>query len=136
MRIYPAIATLLEQAIRIDNTTEKSAGYIFRKIEAICREHMPSGSGFDNGSKLNIGKSTPDKLIFDTAFHHMNEQGVYAGWTHHAVVVRSSMVGGYGVSVVVKGRNSNQIKEHIEEAFSFVEEIDLGDDWHAWPDRD
>ena len=45
----------------------------------------PSGSGFDNGTQLD--SVTKNKIVFTTAFHHMNDAGYYDGWTEHTVIV-------------------------------------------------
>ena len=52
---------------------------------------LPGGSGFDNGSAFNFHESRVDRLIFDTAYHHMNENGYYIGWTYHQVIVTPSL---------------------------------------------
>ncbi len=49
-------------------------------------DQMPSGSGFDNGTTLS-DKSTCEKLIFETNFHHMEDGGGYDGWSDHTVTV-------------------------------------------------
>src|ERR1700733_9988314 len=56
-------------------------------------ELLPSGSGFDNGTKLDTIASNAEKLVFTTAFHHMNENGYYDGWTEHTVYVTPSFDG-------------------------------------------
>lgn len=79
-----------------------------------CRFFLPSGSGFDNGTKI-ADESTADKLIFETAFHHMNH-GCYDGWTEHRVVVRPSFIGTMTISSV-SGPNRHDIKDYIAETF-------------------
>src|SRR6185369_12291929 len=51
------------------------------RLDAILQT-APSGSGFDSGTTLD-DSSTPERLKFNTAFHHMSEHGFYTGWTHH-----------------------------------------------------
>ena len=85
------------------------------RIEEIL-ESFPSGSGFDNGTKLDFDASGDDKLVFNTAFHHMNDCGMYDGWTEHTVVVTPSLSLGFHVKVT--GRDRNGIKDYIAECFS------------------
>jgi len=85
-------------------------------IEDLVKAVFPHGSGFDNGTKFNWEKSKEDKLVFDTAFHHMDEHGSYDGWTYHQVVVEPSLAFGYKIRV--DGRNKNDIKEYITENFN------------------
>lgn len=84
-------------------------------IETICKGHLPSGSGFDGGTTLDFDKSTSEKLVFRTAFHHMGEHGGYDGWTEHDVIVTPSFVS--SVTIRVTGRNQNDIKDYIGEMF-------------------
>ena len=83
-------------------------------IDSACRDYLPSGSGFDSGTNLDWNKSTAEKLVFETAFHHMDSNGFYSGWTHHTVTIRPSLV--FGFTVTVSGRNRNEIKDYIAES--------------------
>lgn len=76
---------------------------------------MPSGSGFDNGTTLDIERSNSECLVFTTAFHHMDEHGGYDGWTDHFVTVTPSLLS--GIALRVSGRNRNDIKNYIFECF-------------------
>lgn len=88
-----------------------------QSIEKLVTEHMPSGSGFDNGTFLDLDSSHTEKLVFNTQFHHMNEVGYYDGWTEHTVTVTPSFG---GINLRVSGRNKNDIKEAIYQAFSIA----------------
>ena len=69
------------------------------------------------GRTIDIEKTTEQKLVFDTAFHHMNDHGYYVGWTEHRVTVRPSF---YGLDIKVSGWNRNDIKDYIAECFDHV----------------
>jgi hypothetical protein len=84
-------------------------------ISALVRNHMPSGSGFDCGTTLDTELSHAEKLVFTTSFHHMDENGYYCGWTEHTVIVTPSFS---GFNLRISGRNRNDIKEYIHDAFS------------------
>lgn len=86
-----------------------------RNILALVAEKLPSGGGFDNGTQLDLDASTPDKLVFTTAFQHMSDHGYYDGWTEHTVTITPSFIG--GVTVKVSGKNRNDIKDYIAEVF-------------------
>lgn len=94
------------------------------RIEALVKEYMPSGSGFDHGTRLDMDKSHADKLVFTTAFHHMNESGMYDGWTEHTVVVTPSMQ--HGFNLRISGRNRNDIKEYMYSTFRDALSFDVG----------
>jgi hypothetical protein len=75
---------------------------------------LPSGSGFDSGIQLDEKRSTIHKLVFTTAFHHM-DNGYYDGWTEHTITIQQTFM---GLDIKVSGRNRNDIKEYIGEMFS------------------
>jgi hypothetical protein len=93
------------------------------EVERLVNEHLPSGGGFDAGTKLDWGRSTSEKLVFTTAFHHMNAHGFYDGWTDHVIVVKPSLVHGFVVDV--KGRNRNDIKDFAIDCFNHALSIEL-----------
>ena len=103
----------------LGNCEERSnvewSGIWQERIAELCSEHLPSGSGFDAGSKLEIEESRGDRLIFSTSFHHMDDSGMYCGWTEHRVVVTPSFIGGFDLKVT--GRDKNGIKDYIGETF-------------------
>lgn len=86
------------------------------RITEIVAKYMPTGSGFDNGTHLDLDASTENKLVFTTAYHHMNESGMYDGWTDHTVTVTPAFVGNFDIRI--SGRNRNDIKEYMHDTFS------------------
>lgn len=51
------------------------------RCEHISKELLPSGSGFDCGSKFDYDRSPNGRLLISTEYHHMDSNGMYAGWT-------------------------------------------------------
>lgn len=84
-------------------------------IGTLCANYMPHGSGFDAGTLLSFQRSTPERLVFETSFHHMNDAGMYDGWTTHDVIVTPSLVHGFNLRIT--GRDRNGIKDYIAQAF-------------------
>ena len=84
-------------------------------IRTLTENHMPHGSGVDNGCTLDLDRSTGERLVFATAYHHMTESGCYDGWTEHSVIVRASLC--YGFTVTITGRNRNDVKDYLAELF-------------------
>jgi hypothetical protein len=114
--LYRALATKV--AARINCQKAGNTEWLHRHREEgdrLVRDLMPSGGGFDNGTTLDWEKSTHEKLVFLTAFHHMDEHGCYAGWTSHTVTVRGSLM--YGSVLTISGPNRNTIKDYIHEVF-------------------
>lgn len=87
------------------------------RLDDIARNVLPSGSGFDNGTTIDLDNSNAKQLAFETSFHHMNEHGMYDGWTEHRVVVKPAFD---GFTITVSGRNRNDIKDYIAETFHHV----------------
>lgn len=117
MKTYQILSRAIGAQARClkDNNTEWTERWQGR-INALL-EDFPSGSGYDRGTGLNVA-STPEKLIFDTAFHHMDENGYYCGWSEHQVIVTPSLEMGYRLRIT--GRDYNQIKDMMAEDFSFA----------------
>lgn len=85
------------------------------RLEALCKEHMPSGSGFDNGTTLDDNNSARNRLVFNTAFHHMDDNGFYDGWTNHQVIVTPSLQ--FGRDIRITGKNRRDIKDYMHQVF-------------------
>src|SRR5215469_16388627 len=90
--LYSELSTLIQarKNCQQSNNTEwfdRHSG----TIQKLCKQHLPSGSGFDSGTKFDLDASRADKLVFHTSFHHMNESGMYDGWTEHTVTVTPSL---------------------------------------------
>lgn len=75
---------------------------------------LPSGSGFDNGTKIARNESEHGKVVLHTSFHHMDENGGYDEWTEHRITVKPVFG---GIRIIVSGQNKNDIKEYIRETF-------------------
>ena len=94
------------------------------RLESIAKNELPSGSGFDSGTKLDFDASTDDCIVFTTAFHHMNDNGYYCGWTEHTVKVRPSFI--HGFTLTVSGRNYRDIKGNIKDTITDMFSYALG----------
>jgi len=83
-------------------------------IRELCNTQLPRGSGF-SGTNLLFEKSKPTRLVFETSFHHMGENGYYDGWTEHTVIVTPEFGG--EVNVRVTGKERDGIKDYIAQCF-------------------
>lgn len=115
-RLYQELATLV--TARLNCIARGNTEWMDRHEESIQRlvkGYLPSGSGFDNGTSIDLEKSTGNHLVFSTSFHHMDEHGGYDGWTSHGVRVDPDLASGFNLKVY--GRNRNDIKEYIGDVF-------------------
>ena len=120
MKTYKAIAQKIQAMENCEKTGNQE--WLTKHRDAIkgIMDNAPSGSGFDSGTELD-DTSTPKKLVFTTSFHHMNEGGMYDGWTSHTITVKPSLC--FDFDLKVSGKDRNQIKDYIGEMFqSFLDE--------------
>lgn len=116
-QLYARIASTIGARANCAQKMDTHAEWFGRhsdKLREIERNELPSGSGFDSGTVIDLDASTDNKLVFTTAFHHMNDHG-YTRWTHHTVTVRPSFV--HTLDIHISGRDYNGIKEYIAEVF-------------------
>ena len=115
--IYQVIASRTEaikSCIKTGNKEwENKHGEILDSIE----KDLPRGSGIDAGTTIDRKQTTRNKIVLNTAFHHMDTNGYYDGWTEHTVIVTPSFD---GIDIRITGRNRNDIKDYLHELFDHV----------------
>ena len=84
-------------------------------IEKIVDKYLPSGSGFDSGTQFDFDKSSPEKLVFNTSYHHMKDTG-YCMWTNHKVTVTASLLFGFDVKIT-KGKADENDMDYYHDTF-------------------
>ena len=119
-KLYQKIAMEIDKLQRAEKETDNERSKLWAEsatnILNNCNNLLPSGSGFDNGSHIDIGKSKPDRIIILTSFHHMNSSGFYEGWSEHKIIITPSL--SHDFHMRVTGINKNDIKEYIAECFT------------------
>ena len=106
------IAETADWAERAQNNANAQWGDIAQDRLAQLVDLLPSGSGIDNGTKLESADAS--KIVLTAGFHHMNDGGYYDGWTEHRITIRPRFD---GIDVTVSGRNRNDIKEYLGELY-------------------
>lgn len=115
--LYQVIAREFERYARCEDRPD-IRNDASTKIVDLVREHMPSGSGIDSGTKLDFGASKPDRLVFTFGYHHMNDVGMYDGWTEHTLIVTPSLH--WGMETRITGPDRNQIKEYLYDTYGLA----------------
>ena len=114
--LYKELASAIDARKRCQETknTEWFAKHS-ETIEQLVEDFLPSGSGWDSGTKIDLDTSHADKLVLYGEFHHMNDSGFYDGWTAHVVTVTPSLLNDFNIRI--SGRDRNDIKEYLHEMF-------------------
>lgn len=114
--LYRELACLVQARINcIASGNTKWENNHTERIDRLVKEYMPSGSGIDSGTAIDLDVSTQDKLVFHFAYHHMDDVGYYDDWTQHRCVASPSLA--FGLSLEITGKNRNQIKEYLHEVY-------------------
>jgi hypothetical protein len=111
----------LAEAIESSHSAERNQNHewaIKHRLRAqnIADNFLPSGAGWDLGTKIDLDKSNPTVIRLSGSFHHMSEVGHYCGWTNHNIVIRPVLTYG-GIDIRITGRDRNQIKDYLGEIF-------------------
>ena len=78
--LYRCLAAIV--AARLTCIKRENAGWVethTNRINTLVDEYLPNGSGFDDGTTIDLNRSTGNKLVFGASFHHMNDAGVREG---------------------------------------------------------
>lgn len=132
---HKPVYVLLAQAIGSRLRCIKAVNSLWQEkheetIFGIQKNCLPHGSGIDGDNVIDLEKSTDEKIIIHTSYHHMNEGGYYDGWTEHTITVRPSLTRGFDMTI--SGRDRNQIKEYLFECFDTALRAML-DMYPNWP---
>lgn len=86
-------------------------------IQDLIDRYLPHGSGIDSEVRLDFERSKPDRLVFYSSYHVMNEDGYYDGWIDFTVVVTPSLAFGFDVKVLGKFGKHQDLKEYLGDIF-------------------
>lgn len=114
--LYREIAQLVQarmNCMKSGNTTWRDNHQ--STLAQLVEKYMPSGSGIDGGTELDLDLSAGDRLVFHFGYHHMNEGGMYDGWTTHTLIVKPSLTS--GVVLKISGKDRNGIKDYLYDTY-------------------
>lgn len=104
-KVYQRIAS---KVVAYHNCVKSNNGNWMRRHEEDLREiernYLPHGSGFDSGCTIDIDKSNDTRIVINSSYHVMNENGFYSGWVDFTVTVRPLL--SFGFVLDIKGRFS------------------------------
>jgi hypothetical protein len=114
-KLYQHIAGLLDARLRcsLNNNGEWTTKHA-ENLRMIASSILPSGSGIDDdGTKIDIDRSTGERIVLTLGFHHMDDNGFYDGWSDHTITVRASLI--HDISLTIGGPNRNAIKDYLHD---------------------
>ena len=82
-------------------------------------DQLPSGSGFDSGTKVVWEESSRNKVVLETSYHHMNENGLYTHWTDHRITITPDLPYGFRLDIT-GGGDDCLFDEYLEETFYYT----------------
>jgi hypothetical protein len=81
----------------------------------IERNLLPYGGSIQPQCTVMTGESSPERVVIDVPWHHMNEHGGYDGWTSYRVIVTPSLL--HGISIRITGRDRDDVKGYLLDIF-------------------
>lgn len=79
-------------------------------------ELLPSGSGIDCGTTIDLDASSDEKIVLACEYHHTNDVGYYDGWSSHRITITPSFM---GLNIKISGRDRNLIKDYLYEVYRY-----------------
>jgi len=120
MKLYKFISFVIDFINNCNDTRYQSVidNYIIPKL--------PSGNGIDNGCKINLKQSKPLKIIIDSSYNAMDENGMYDRRIDFKIIVTPSFD---NIDINIRGNFGSKyqhLKDYLIEIFqdSLSKEID------------
>ena len=90
------------------------------EIEDIEKNYLPHGSGIDNGCHVNLDKSNENKIIIDSGYHCMDENGYYDGWIDFSVTVTPCLEMDISINIIGNFGKYHYTKEYLYDVFYYA----------------
>ena len=128
-KIYKRLAKMANSRLRCLNSTKfpQEIENYENEINNIMKNVLPHGSGIDNGCSFNFEKSRNNRLVINSAYHCMNENGYYDGWVDFIVVLTPSLEMDYELQIKGNFGKYSHVKDYLYQIFgdSFDQEVDI-----------
>ena len=90
----------------VNNNNEEWLTRHNEALDYIESQYLPHGSGIDSGCTINRDKTTTNKIVIDSSYHLMDDNGFYDGWLDFQVIVEPSLA--FETDITIKGRFSDR----------------------------
>ena len=128
-KIYKRLAKIANSRLRCLNSIKfpQEIENYEDEIDDIMKNIFPHGSGIDNGCTFNYEKSVNNRLVINSAYHCMNENGYYDGWVDFIVVLTPDLELDYTLNIRGNFGKYNHVKDYLYQIFhnSFDQEVDI-----------
>lgn len=116
-KLYAKLASLCDAYHTCIKTGNDFAAIHEDTINTLVNKYMPSGSGIDTGTKIDLDRSNGNKLVFTFSYHFMDENGYYDGWQDYTLIVTASLA--FGFDMRITGKNRDDIKDYFYQTFEY-----------------
>ena len=128
-KIYKRLAKIANSRLRClesINFSNEIENYE-NEIDNIMENRLPHGSGIDNGCHFDYNKSHNNRLVINSGYHCMNEDGYYDGWVDFIVIVTPDLELDYRLSIKGNFGKYSHVKDYLYQIFhdSFDQEVDI-----------
>ena len=92
-------------------------------IKNIIDNYLPHGSGIDSGNEIDFKKSTANKIVINSSFHTMDQQGGYSGWIDFKVIIKASLQFDFDLTIkgmFSKNKDSFGLKDYLYGVYGFA----------------
>ena len=87
------------------------------RIKEIIK-NLPSGSGLDGNTEFDWDKSKRNRLIINSEFHVMDENGMYDGWIYFRIILTPDLQFGLNLKIIGNFSSKYQhIKDYLSDLF-------------------
>ena len=127
MKTYQKISSLIMAIETCDRTSNLVWSAKHRMSLQDIANNLPSGSGIDCGTKIDPN-STPDEIVLNLSYHHMNDGGYYDGWSEIVITVTPSLTWGFELDFTWEESAHPDLESDLEDYLGEVYQIALNEE--------
>lgn len=126
--IYQQIARQISHRQRLlnsDEDTSKGLSDCEDKLDDLA-DLLPSGSGIDDGTRIDLEKSRPDMVILNSSYHVMID-GMYSYWRDYTVTIFPSLCFPFMLDIDLdEPENTDDIQDYLYQTYeqALTEEVE------------
>ena len=87
------------------------------KVDYIIKNYLPHGSGIDSKTEIDFEKSNDDKIVINSEYHCMNENGYYDGWVNFRILIIPCLLFGFKLKIIGNFGKYKHVKDYLHDLF-------------------